>query len=149
MQGLRGPRTGIVPAVCSMPTTMECARSLWAQAPPALSGTLHNVPSQDFVLQCKGSFIQATKLSKIEQIPFFSSTGWESPALLATICLSSSSSSLHFLLSRVFSPKVTLQQLPRSFPLSSSAGKEIFKNQSAYFLSCVQRFLRAGGKQAA
>lgn len=47
------------------------------------------------------------------------------------------------------SPKVILQQLPGSFPLSNSAGKEIFRNQSAYFLSCVQRFLRAEAKQVA
>lgn len=124
---------------CSVPVTMECARSLWAQAPPALSVTLHNIPSSDFALQHKQSFIPATKSSRIEQIPRFcavspASAGWDSPILVAAISLSSSSSSLNLLLSRMFSSKVILQQLSRSFPLSNSAGKEIFENQSAFFL---------------
>lgn len=145
---------GLSLAVCSVPMMMECARSCWAQAPPALSVTLHNIPSYDFALQCKWSFIQATQLPRMEQIPCFSavspaSAGWESPILVATISLSSSSSSLHLLPSRMFSPKVILQRLSRSFPLNNSAGKEIFRNHSAYFLSCVQGFLRAGGKQVA
>lgn len=45
MQRLRDPCAGIVPGVRSTPMMMECARSLWAQAPPALSVTLLNIPS--------------------------------------------------------------------------------------------------------
>lgn len=133
---------GLSLAVWSMPMILECAHSHWEQAPPAPSVTLHNIPGSGFALQHKRSFMQATQLSRMEQIPCFSavspaSAGWETPILVATIPLSSSSSSPHLHLSRMFSPKVILQQLSGSFPLSNPAGKEILRNQSAYFLSCL------------
>lgn len=157
MQGLRDPCAGIVLGSVQLHARMmECARStVHRLLLPSLSHcTTFQVKILPFNTNTATLYKQQNHPGSSKSLvsALFlqpqldgSHQFWWQP----TTCLSSCSSSLHFHLSRMFSPKVTLQQLSRSFPLSHSAGKEIFKNQSTYFLSCVQRFLRAGGKPVA